>query len=62
MKNYHRMKGLIDAYCEREKLKSHSLRLMFKNIRITSDDTPCKLGIQEGDEIQAIYEENDCEI
>merc|ERR1712228_978765 len=53
MKMHTRMKKLIDAYCTMTGLEADSVRLMFENIRITPDGTPCKLRMQDEDEIEA---------
>lgn len=52
------LKKMIDAYCTKFGLQPKSIRFIFEGERVKENDTPEKLGIEDGDEIDAMIEQH----
>jgi small ubiquitin-related modifier len=48
------LKRLMAAYCERQKSSPDSLRFLYDGQRLTNDQTPEGLGMEDGDLIDAM--------
>lgn len=46
----------MDAYCSRQGLASNQCRFIFDGERLKDDDTPDKLEMENGDEIDVMVE------
>ena len=51
------LKKLMKAYCERMNLQVGSTRFMFDGERIQEGQTPNELGLEDGDQIDAMVEQ-----
>lgn len=51
------LKKLMDAYCTRQGLSSTQCRFIFDGERLKDDDTPDKLEMENGDEIDVMVEQ-----
>ena len=47
----------MDAYCQRQGLSSNQCRFIFDGERLKDDDTPDKLEMENGDEIDVMVEQ-----
>lgn len=50
------LKKLMDAYCQRQGLSVNQCRFIFDGERVKEDDTPDKLQMEQGDEIDVMVE------
>ena len=57
------LKKLMDAYCTRQGLSQNQCRFIFDGERLKDDDTPDKLEMENGDEIDVMVEQTggDCQ-
>ena len=51
------LKKLMDAYCTRQGLSANQCRFIFDGERLKEDDTPDKLEMENGDEIDVMVEQ-----
>ncbi len=51
------LKKLMDAYCTRQGLSGNQCRFIFDGERLKDDDTPDKLEMENGDEIDVMVEQ-----
>ena len=51
------LKKLMDAYCQRQGLSGNQCRFIFDGERLKDDDTPDKLEMENGDEIDVMVEQ-----
>ena len=51
------LKKLMDAYCTRQGVASTQCRFIFDGERLKDDDTPDKLEMENGDEIDVMVEQ-----
>ena len=51
------LKKLMDAYCTRQGLSINQCRFIFDGERLKDDDTPEKLEMENGDEIDVMVEQ-----
>eukprot|EP00347_Sterkiella_histriomuscorum_P000970 403373831 len=51
------LKKLMDAYCNRQGLSINQCRFIFDGERLKDDDTPDKLEMENGDEIDVMVEQ-----
>ena len=51
------LKKLMDAYCTRQGLAINQCRFIFDGERLKDDDTPDKLEMENGDEIDVMVEQ-----
>ncbi|CDW73774.1 ubiquitin-like protein smt3 [Stylonychia lemnae] len=51
------LKKLMDAYCTRQGLSINQCRFIFDGERLKDDDTPDKLEMENGDEIDVMVEQ-----
>ena len=51
------LKKLMDAYCTRQGLNNNQCRFIFDGERLKDDDTPDKLEMENGDEIDVMVEQ-----
>ena len=51
------LKKLMDAYCTRQGLSANQCRFIFDGERLKDDDTPDKLEMENGDEIDVMVEQ-----
>ncbi len=51
------LKKLMEAYCTRQGLSANQCRFIFDGERLKDDDTPDKLEMENGDEIDAMVEQ-----
>ena len=51
------LKKLMDAYCTRQGLSANQCRFIFDGERLKDDDTPEKLEMENGDEIDVMVEQ-----
>ncbi len=52
------LKKMIDSYCSKFGLQAKSVRFIFEGERIKESDTPEILGMEDGDEIDAMVEQH----
>ena len=58
LKKTTQMKKMIDSYCQRNGYHSKSVRFIYEGERIKETDTPAALGMEDGDEIDAMIEQH----
>ncbi len=58
LKKNTQLKKLIDSYCNKNGLHPKSVRFIFEGERIKDTDTPEGLGMENGDEIDAMIEQH----
>ncbi len=51
------LRKLMDAYCSREGLPHDGVRFLFDGERLNRDQTPGELGMNDGEEIDALVEQ-----
>ena len=49
---------MIDSYCNKFGLHSKSVRFIYEGERIKENDTPELLGMEDGDEVDAMVEQH----
>ncbi|KAI8538070.1 hypothetical protein RHMOL_Rhmol09G0073100 [Rhododendron molle] len=54
IKNNTQLKKLMTAYCERQSLDAKAIVFLFDGHRIKAEQTPEQLGMEDGDEIDAM--------
>jgi small ubiquitin-related modifier len=52
------LKKMIESYCSKNGLHPKSVRFIFEGERIKDSDTPESLGMDDGDEIDAMVEQH----
>jgi small ubiquitin-related modifier len=48
---------LMQAYCSRKEIAMSSVRFLFDSERVRPDQTPKELGMEEGDILDAVWEQ-----
>mmetsp|Transcript_688 Transcript_688/g.681 ORF Transcript_688/g.681 Transcript_688/m.681 type:complete len:91 (+) Transcript_688:23-295(+) len=56
------LKKMIESYCQRNGYHPKSVRFIYEGERIKDTDTPGSLGIEDGDEIDAMIEQHGGEV
>ena len=51
------LKKLMEAYCQREGLPFDGVRFLYDGERLLPTQTPAELGMEDGDEIDALVEQ-----
>jgi small ubiquitin-related modifier len=57
IKRVTQLRKLMDAYCSRQGVSPGTVRFLFDGERILETATPTDLGMEEGDEIDAMVEQ-----
>ena len=57
LKSNTQLRKLMDAYCQREGLPAEGVRFLYDGDRLSRDQTPAELSMQDGDEIDALVEQ-----
>lgn len=52
------LKKMIESYCQRNGYHSRSVRFIYEGDRVKETDTPATLGMEDGDEIDAMIEQH----
>ena len=51
------LKKLMNAYCDRMGLRTHSVRFLFDGYNVQESDTPAGLDMEEGDTVEVFHQQ-----